>query len=132
MIKRTALPRPHLPHAETEGRFVDLRFGQDSVDWCKGTCLRRRRLRLFNQPEPLLTHSSGPRGDIHSIQHHLYGAVRVQETVTLLSPVDATPLRLLHAARFAQKFLLVLRVLVREQTLCTPLHGHSHPTLSAQ
>jgi hypothetical protein len=30
------VPRSHLSHAQAEGRVIDLRVGEDSVDWCKG------------------------------------------------------------------------------------------------
>ena len=37
LIMNAALPQPHLLHAvEAEGRFADLCFQEDSVDWCKG------------------------------------------------------------------------------------------------
>ena len=45
-----ALPRPHLSHAEAEGRSADLCFREDSVDWCKGNT------RFFAPLPPLLIH----------------------------------------------------------------------------
>lgn len=39
MTVGAALPRPHLPYAQTKGCVVDFRFRQDSFDWCKGVLI---------------------------------------------------------------------------------------------
>lgn len=101
-----AFPRSYLSYDQAQSRTFDICVGQDRTDGCQGNLHSPSFLcdapttRMvvaaasyihfaFRSSLMLLLTSLGQRGDLYGVQHHLYGALRVPQALSLVAPISS-------------------------------------------